>query len=279
MTTVGYGDMYPTTAVGKAIGFCCMLSGVLVLSMPISIVGTFFSLEYERFQRKEQREQLKRKQLKRKHLTKSSIGQKKLDVIAKLAASQKRAHFTETEQREMAAYQKARNRAAEIVEEIAIRTQASLSAGLASQEAIRQLQAEASSILECTNSTKPLSGELREAAVISSIEFALPLLRQIERRGGLSGSISAAHLQYLQKQLIQLGTECFRCTELERQQNRNKQASSMLTQLKLPVSSAPQQELAIKDITTPSSTNPTVTTPTRSSGRMHDSSSNKVVPL
>ena len=64
MTTVGYGDMYPTTVIGKAIGFCCMLSGVLVLAMPISIVGTFFSLEYERFQRKKGREAARQKLLK-----------------------------------------------------------------------------------------------------------------------------------------------------------------------------------------------------------------------
>ena len=48
--------------------------------------------------------------------------------------------------------------------------------------------------------------------------FALPLLRQIEHRGGLSGSLPPAHLQYLQKQLIQLSRECLVLFELERQQ-------------------------------------------------------------
>ena len=42
MTTVGFGDMAPTTCLGRLIGTFFMISGVLVMSLPIPIITENF---------------------------------------------------------------------------------------------------------------------------------------------------------------------------------------------------------------------------------------------
>ncbi|XP_059195273.1 potassium voltage-gated channel subfamily V member 1 [Centropristis striata] len=46
MTTVGYGDVRPDTAAGKLLAFLCILSGILILALPIAIINERFSACY-----------------------------------------------------------------------------------------------------------------------------------------------------------------------------------------------------------------------------------------
>lgn len=48
MTTVGYGDSYPMTDLGRTIAVGAMISGILILAMPITVIGANFANAYEK---------------------------------------------------------------------------------------------------------------------------------------------------------------------------------------------------------------------------------------
>lgn len=42
MTTVGYGDQYPTWTTGKVIAFVTMFTGIMIIALPVAIVSSKF---------------------------------------------------------------------------------------------------------------------------------------------------------------------------------------------------------------------------------------------
>lgn len=50
MTTVGYGDMFPTTAGGYIIGSCCAVAGLLMIAFTVPIIVSNFVLYYTHVQ-------------------------------------------------------------------------------------------------------------------------------------------------------------------------------------------------------------------------------------
>ena len=50
-----YGDMVPSTMVGKCIGSVCSLSGVLVIALPVPVIVSNFSRIYHQNQRADKR--------------------------------------------------------------------------------------------------------------------------------------------------------------------------------------------------------------------------------
>jgi voltage-gated potassium channel len=63
LTTVGYGDAYPITALGKAIGATLALSGIAFVAMPTGIIAAAFSEAMQR--RRDQRIEEMRQHLER----------------------------------------------------------------------------------------------------------------------------------------------------------------------------------------------------------------------
>lgn len=90
MTTLGYGDMVPSTMLGKLIGGVCSLSGVLVIALPVPVIVSNFSRIYHQNQRADKRRAQKKARLARIQIAKATSGaafvSKKKAAEAKMAA-------------------------------------------------------------------------------------------------------------------------------------------------------------------------------------------------
>ncbi|XP_030404102.1 potassium voltage-gated channel subfamily D member 1 [Gopherus evgoodei] len=72
MTTLGYGDMVPSTIAGKIFGSICSLSGVLVIALPVPVIVSNFSRIYHQNQRADKRRAQQKVRLARIRLAKST---------------------------------------------------------------------------------------------------------------------------------------------------------------------------------------------------------------
>lgn len=52
-TTLGYGDLYPTTPLGRVTACIWIFCGIVIIAMPIGIIGSNFSAVYEEFKDRE----------------------------------------------------------------------------------------------------------------------------------------------------------------------------------------------------------------------------------
>ncbi|GAB4454801.1 MAG: ion transporter [Armatimonadaceae bacterium] len=57
LTTVGYGDVYPVSQLGRFLGACIAVMGIALFALPTAILGAGFMDELERKRRREQAEE------------------------------------------------------------------------------------------------------------------------------------------------------------------------------------------------------------------------------
>ena len=72
MTTVGYGDMVPSSVFGKIVGTGCSICGVLVIALPIPIIVNNFAESYTN-QVREEKEEREKKRIEKAQKSKAKL--------------------------------------------------------------------------------------------------------------------------------------------------------------------------------------------------------------
>jgi voltage-gated potassium channel len=63
LTTVGYGDVYPVTVLGKLLSGIISILGIILIALPSGIICSGFIKEYEEYEKDEEKEEKKMRKI------------------------------------------------------------------------------------------------------------------------------------------------------------------------------------------------------------------------
>ena len=63
MTTVGYGDIYPTTLLGYSVASMIIMLGLMITALPVAIIGRNYAILYAYNQKRMKRRRVEKEQL------------------------------------------------------------------------------------------------------------------------------------------------------------------------------------------------------------------------